>query len=105
MSDRARHVDALFGGAQVRFCLRTDAPSAMLTGAMLGTVYGCFKTFASDRWTLDDVRNVLRLSHPGGVAVWGEVDAIVAASPATAYAELAAAILGAHLFGANESAA
>lgn len=103
-TEKVRHVDAVFGGKEVRFELAQDHFHFSLFEAQLDAkaAYGCLQSFMDGRWSVHDVRVILRFAYPGKGAAWGlcrETDAVLEANPPGPYALLAMRVLEAGVFG------
>jgi hypothetical protein len=62
--EKARHVDAVFGGRPVRFELARDVHSLLALENDLGSLSGCLGRFVAGTWLVSDVLTVLSRAHP-----------------------------------------
>lgn len=123
--ERENHVDAVFGGKPVRFELYRDPQTVAALEAAVGSLRACWGRFLSDAYTMNDVRTMLALAYPAPPPLTGRIgdalarlsgarlapareprgvpvdviDGVLVMHPLETYAPLAAAVLGALLFG------
>lgn len=99
------HVDAVFGGEQLRFRLAPEA-LPVFEREIRGSAHQCFLKISGGFWTFAEVEAVLAAALPAPRRADGSIiQRALCSRPPAAYAILAAWILEAALFGIEDSLA
>lgn len=104
MTEKQAHIDAVFGGKQVRFRIRRENNRLIAIGLSISEPFAIFQKFALGNWTVGDLKMVLGVSYNDGanpylLVVPKEVEDVLCREPPGVYVPLAVAILEAYLFG------